>query len=701
MSIGNLEIGGEAAIPSKGEESFQLGSWQINPRLNEVQHRGESVRLEPRMMQTLVVLARNAGQAVTRDQLMDAVWGHNHITDDTLNRVVSRLRKILSNGTNDSVTIETLPRVGYRLIPPGGNSAATSIVLRNWRWLLGAAVIAAIAVAFTLLNTPDAIPSSVSTSTAARMSPVTTLPGREINPTFSPDGSQLAFAWSKPDSNTWQLYIRTIGTESLLPLTRGDVNDRAPAWSLDGRQIAFIRYENDESCSVNIIASTGGAIRRVTGCDTDADPVLAWTPNGNALIFSAPQESNAKGLDIIDLNTGAINIVTRPPQNELADVQPAVSADGKWLAYTRWHAFGVANIFLMPFTGGEARQITFDNLKVHGITWEPDSRHIVFSSNRGGDFGLWRVSVAGDAPQRLPVTGRAMDSPTMSADGHRIAWEDWTDNSEILSVSLDGTEPPQVLASSTRWDWSPRLSPDGERMAFASDRSGASEIWVQNLVEGAPLRLTGFGGPFTSNPSWSPDGAQIAFDTPAEGHFDIWVVDAAGGVPQRLSNVPSQERYPIFSPDGERVYFGSNRSGEWEIWQRELASGEETQLTTNGGYLAAEYGDWLYFSKNTANGGLWRKPLSGGTEVLVSDTLQAYHCTNWLIRDDEVFFTWWDREAQSTWLYRHTLASGDEFRLRELPDFVYKSGVDLTQDGQVVYGSEVESKSDIMMSSLD
>ena len=89
MSVGNLGVSGNSTVSAAGGETFQLGGWQIAPRLNEVQHGGETVRLEPRMMQTLVVLARNAGMAVTRDQLMADVWGHNHITDDTLNRNVA------------------------------------------------------------------------------------------------------------------------------------------------------------------------------------------------------------------------------------------------------------------------------------------------------------------------------------------------------------------------------------------------------------------------------------------------------------------------------------------------------------------------------------------------------------------------------------------------------------------------------------
>ena len=226
----------------------------------------------------------------------------------TLNRIVSRLRKILSNGAADSVTIETLPRVGYRLIPPRGNGSGQAAFRGKWQLLVAAVIVAAISIALVQQNSRDVAPALVSTATASRMSPVTTLPGREINPAFSPDGSQLVFSWSKPGSTTWQLHIRVIGTESLLPLTGDDVNDRMPKWSPDGRQIAFIRYATDGSCSVNTIAPTGGPVRRITACDTDADPVLSWTPDGDALIFSGPQQQGAKGLDIIDLNSaGALS----------------------------------------------------------------------------------------------------------------------------------------------------------------------------------------------------------------------------------------------------------------------------------------------------------------------------------------------------------------------------------------------------------
>jgi TolB protein len=93
----------------------------------------------------------------------------------------------------------------------------------------------------------------------------------------------------------------------------------------------------------------------------------------------------------------------------------------------------------------------------------------------------------------------------------------------------------------------PQFSPDGKRIVFASQRSGAWEIWVCNSDGSGPVQLTFFQGPNVTTPRWSPDGGQIAFDSDAgaEQEFDIWVIDANGGKPVRMTTHPANDGNPI------------------------------------------------------------------------------------------------------------------------------------------------------------
>src|SRR5262249_2733605 len=116
------------------------------------------------------------------------------------------------------------------------------------------------------------------------------------------------------------------------------------------------------------------------------------------------------------------------------------------------------------------------------------------------------------------------------------------------------------LISSSRQEDSPSFSPDGSKIAFASDRSGSPEVWVCESDGSNGLQLTNFGGPLTGSPRYSHDGKWIAFDSRPEGQSDIFVISAEGGKPRRLTSEDSTDVVPSWSRDDRWIYFSSNRS---------------------------------------------------------------------------------------------------------------------------------------------
>ena len=98
------------------QEHFRLGPLDVRPSSCEVQAGDASEILEPRVMQVLVALARRAGQVVSRDELITTCWGGRIVTDDAINRCLGRLRRLCQ--ATGGFKIETIPRVGYRLVEP-------------------------------------------------------------------------------------------------------------------------------------------------------------------------------------------------------------------------------------------------------------------------------------------------------------------------------------------------------------------------------------------------------------------------------------------------------------------------------------------------------------------------------------------------------------------------------------------------------
>ncbi len=180
------------------------------------------------------------------------------------------------------------------------------------------------------------------------------------------------------------------------------------------------------------------------------------------------------------------------------------------------------------------------------------------------------------------------------------------------------TMTPHRLIASTRHERSPQIAPDGERIAFVSNRSGNAEVWVAQSDGSDPIQLTSYPSSFSGSPSWSPDGKRIAFDSLREGSWDIYTVSTQGGVARPVVVRDGNDARPAWSADGKWIYFSSNAGGTSEIWKVPAEGGEPEQVTLEGGYHSSESpdGKFVYYGKR-GEPGLWRMPTEGGDETLV------------------------------------------------------------------------------------
>ncbi len=478
-----------------------------------------------------------------------------------------------------------------------------------------------------------------------RVIPVTSFPGNECCPSFSPDGNQIAFVWDGGKGNNADIYVKLIDAESSVRLTTNPAEDTAPAWSPDGRHIAFVRTGKNEQ-GIFTVAALGGSERLLYalaagGADITSD--LAWSPDGKLLAFSekgSPQEPYS--IFLLSLDSLEKTRLTSLPAGSYGDYSPAFSPDGKSLAFRR-SLIGKfsAQVYFVPITGGEPKRLTNETSTIHpsGLAWTLDGREIVFTSRKQ----LWRVSVSGDTPERLSATGDHIYSPAISRQGNRLAYTQYSWDQNIWRFEVSGSpgraSAPTKLIASTFYDASPHYSPDGKKIVFKSARSGSSEIWVCESDGSNLIKLTSFGGRDNGTPRWSPDGRQIAFDGMAEGNFDIYVINASGGKPRLLTAEATADVRPSWSHDGQWIYFGSNRSGTWQIWKMPAAGGPAVQVTQQGGFEAFESTDGksLYYTNrfDLNSTSIWQMPVTGGAEIQFLDQV---HQGYWAVLEQGLYF---------------------------------------------------------------
>jgi Tol biopolymer transport system component/predicted Ser/Thr protein kinase len=471
------------------------------------------------------------------------------------------------------------------------------------------------------------------------VTPAVTNVGEKFTPTLSPDGQHLAFVWNGGAGPHFNLYVKVVGTEESLQLTKQPSFDFNPVWSPDGRYIAFCRISEDAK-GIYIIPALGGAERRVRDTLWDEKEFwftghVSWSPNGKLLAYSErASRSEPASIFLLSLDSLEVHRLTSPVRSE-GDFNPEFSPDGQTLAFAR-NSQGVESIYAIPVSGGEERRLTSGTTYKEGLAWTPNGREIVFA-----DAGwLWKVSLRGGEPERLQFS---QDAIQPSIRGNRLVYVQVKRNNSIWTrnvTSLFSASPPNKLISSTRRESGPQFSPDGSKIAFESTRSGAYEVWVCQRDGSNLLQLTHFGPSVTGTPRWSPDGQQIAFDSRPAGNSDIFAIDVQGGPPRKLTSEPSNESVPSWSRDGRWIYFASDRTGGWEVWKMPSKGGSAVQVTHHGGFAAFESPDgrFLYYAKGLAVPGLWRIPTPGGEEVEVISSLQAGYWGYWAVVDNGIYY---------------------------------------------------------------
>ena len=366
--------------------------------------------------------------------------------------------------------------------------------------------------------------------------PLTSYPGSEQHPTFSPDGARVAFAWNGESQDNFDIYVKEIASDNRQRLTTDRAQDTHPAWSPDGRFIAFLRRAPGEDKSmVVIIPSIGGPERdvgesvRVAGPRADKAP--AWTPGSKQLVVvnrRSPDEAAA--LFLLSIDTGETTRLTSPA-GAWGDSTPVLSPDGTTLAFVRGASYFSEDAFLLSLNddlspAGEPRRLTSIEQVISGLSWSAEGEAIVFSgSDVPGSQRLWKIPVSGgDVQPVAAAAGAGSSNPSISGPARRLAYVRTTDDMNVWAIRVGdgGSADPVKLLSSTRFDGAAYYSPDGTRITFTSGRTGTTGIWLSDADGSNPEPVFLHpAGAFSGSGRVSPDGRHLAFDSYPDGNADI------------------------------------------------------------------------------------------------------------------------------------------------------------------------------------
>ena len=499
---------------------------------------------------------------------------------------------------------------------------------------------------FWLKRDPPPAPSSRPGSAV----PLTTYHGREQQPALSPDGNSVAFTWNGEAEDNWDIWVKLIGPGSPLRLTSDPAMDLGPAWSPDGRSIAFVRVRGDRLVVI-VVPALGGPEREVadTPQGTGYGQNVSWSPDSRMLVLAASTPTTRESLIAVDVATGETRPILTPPAR-MAHTMPAISPDGKALAFVRRSGALTGELYVQRISDGftpvgDPRPLDGQAHMYYGVTWSPDGSAVIASRGNTGDIGVWRIPLQHpDRPERISPPGEDWRQPSVSLRQGRLAAARATWDENMWRVDLRGPGQPAgtpvSLVGSTRSELNAQFSPDGRRIAFESFRSGTQEVYVADADGRNAQQLTTFNGARGGTPAWSPAGQSIAFDMRgSDGKGDIFVAPVRGGAAVRITTDPADDLVPAWSHDGRWIYFESTRTGRAEMWKMPACGGDPVQITHGGATYAKESvdGRYLYYSRFLSGvRSLRRISTSGGEDVEIRQ--QIAHYANFAVVKDGVYY---------------------------------------------------------------
>ena len=712
--------------------SVKFGPFEVVAETGELWKSGRRLKLSGQAIQVLILLLESPSQVVSRDTLRAELWpevGYGDF-DHGLNAAVNRLREVLGDSAVNPRYIETVPRCGYRFVgkvhsptplpiepaiettvPKPAGKSRTLIVLSSV--ILLALTVVGVLILIALSRRP-VLPT-------VNIVQVTSSPGYEFDPNFSPDGSQMVFAAVNDSSNRPNIYVKTIGDEKTLQLTQGPGDSSCPEWSPDGKAIAYTHRVEDVpgefKSSIYIMSPLGGSKRKILQIHEfrdGRDCFVSWSPDAKWIAYADTPPQEPTGIFVTSDSGAFVRRVTAAPKGSFDSV-PAFSPNGKWIAFVRnTDDGGKPAIFLVAAneeaSGPKQRKIA----ELRGITrlaWTGDGNRIVFSGMGffAGENSLFSVQVSGGAPERLQVISSDAASPAISRRGDKLAYASEFFDPDIWKTPRNPNAASTKLVSSTRMEAQPNLSPDGTKLTFISNRDGVVAVWTSNADGSDPVRLSRGGG---GTPEWSPDGKQVLFDSNDGGHWHLCLAAAEGGNEVHFGDRDSDRRAPSWSADGKSIYFSSNRSGTYEIWRTSLQNSSSVQVTHSGAVYAQESRDGkvVYFQKLKHPTRydfdlvpqIWSVPAKGGPENLVFDLNEEPSFGSgswfWRVMQNGIYFVDNSAKPKSALKY-FDFKTRRISRIRALETWVWGGpGLAIASDEQTFFLSHVESVgSDIMM----
>jgi Tol biopolymer transport system component/DNA-binding winged helix-turn-helix (wHTH) protein len=394
----------------------------------------------------------------------------------------------------------------------------------------------------------------------------------EGEPAFSPDGRMLAYS-AGPDLLSRKIYVRNVAGGDPIRVTNDPYDDVSPTWSPDGTRIAYVAVKPGEPCRIMVVSVPAGEARQVGRCVEMQTSSVSWQPGTSFLYYMdhiAPPDAPAPGESVpayllrftdivmrLDLDSGARMTVPKDPTNTILSMRRVqCSPDGKSLLFLGAESASTDVLRIRDLASGRERVL--GKIVIGGsAAWSEDSRSVLIAKASGLGSDITAHPIDGAAP--YSVYAAAVNVSHLAAGkGGVLALETDPRRQNLARALSVPAAQPEIIDAANGKSWSPTFAPDGT-LAFLSNRSGSNAVWVMKPgAAPAPLYDGGLSPLFRI--AYSPDGKYIAMPVAKEDGLTITILTADGATVSSFSSPTFGFGAPTWTPDSKEVIYFDRRT---------------------------------------------------------------------------------------------------------------------------------------------
>lgn len=547
--------------------------------LSSPQH---SVRIEPMMSELLAYFCHHQGVVVSKEQLLNDVWHGRYVSDNSIAKLVTKLRKALGDDARNPMYIVTIPKRGYRLVAPveqisepseltevqhSGSAASERSLPSSF---LGMVLLVAIATAvggfYWLYDAAPSIATSAKALTADR--------GSEHFPAFTSDGERLAYMHH--DGHRYRLFVKLVASESVVEIRHGKEEGVGPgSWNDKGNRLVYLVATKDK-CQYFTREFHGLHMSEpelIHTCKPGSYGVVKFTHDDNLVVFAeSPGPGKPYSLYQLDITTRQVQWLPQPELhlggNSQFDLHPK---EDKLLISSpdqhQWEGFYELDLNTRTLT-----QLFKLNAYICCGIWSHDGKHVVLMGEHPARE-IVRYDLDGNNKTLIYSGTQQLSRPERHSNGEDYVFIAYQYDLNVEEYHLVEGQT-QAILQDTVDERLAVLSPDEMQVAYISLTTGSEELWLYNRQSGQKQKVTGFDDSrHYLDLAWSPDQTRVAGLTLNAIH----IIDVGTGDVTALS-LPEKELRGISFKSATELAFSMQLGKNWQVVSYDLVSDVMTRL---------------------------------------------------------------------------------------------------------------------------